>query len=164
MFLIWLLPLRQKTGKLFIWCSVTCVNENSYGFIAKCSLWEKGFSKCVSYDSSYYAMESSSPIDINLPVHFFNVLQHHCRCCGRTLCAEHSSSQMACLLSLYMHLNWVTRCNNFWPILFLLRAIFRPYHNLVFIHSSEFALIVLMMPLGNFLSLWIIMVFFLGKF
>lgn len=95
---------------------------------------------------------------------FFNVLQHQCRCCDRTLCAEHSSSQMACLLSLYMHLNRVTHCNNFWPIIFLLRAIFRPYHNLVFIHSSEFAMIVLMMPLGNFLSLWIIMVFFLDKF
>lgn len=25
-----------------------------------------------------------------------SVLQHHCRCCGRTLCHEHSSNQMVC--------------------------------------------------------------------
>jgi len=29
-------------------------------------------------------------------VHFNLFLQHHCRCCGRTLCHEHSSNYLVC--------------------------------------------------------------------
>ena len=94
----------------------------------------------------------------------FNILVKfkwvHCQSCVRTLCAEHSSYQMVRAVHIYIQENthihifqhWWTRRFIHHPFL-ILTPIFRHCLNLVFIHVSEFALIVLTTLLGKYFLL-----------
>lgn len=103
---------------------------------------------------------------------YFNLfLQHHCRCCGRTLCHEHSSNYLVC--HFYLSSPPLSRCLavNLLPffLFFLMCARARINQSrlcrsLEYSRMLEFVLIVLMILLGKFLFNFIEFLFLVSKF
>lgn len=80
-------------------------------------------------------------------------LQHHCRCCGRTLCHEHSSFQMVFFFFSSSLIDWfngeLIYCDLIGILCVLVCVNLRPCRSLVFIHLLEFVLTVLITPLSK---------------
>ena len=83
-----------------------------------------------------------------------SILQHHCRCCGRTLCHEHSSNQMVRAPISFIYIFWLTMhfssCKSLDKsaltkqsfVFFFLCAYSRLYRNLAYFRLLEFVQIV----------------------